>query len=107
MVKGPHAFLQSKKGLIDLRSFCLPVLVIAHAVLGSLATGQVHEQQLAAVVHALLLNFDLGDRVTPARRVIGLRRVCRTHLVSLLNQIEDLVIVVNELLFESRDLNSI
>lgn len=73
----------------------------------SLATGQVHEQQLAAIVHALFLNFDLGDRVTPARRVIGLRRVRRTHLVSLLDQIEDLVVVVNELLFESSNLNGI
>lgn len=107
LIECPHALLQSKQRLVNLGAFCLSVLIITHTILGSLTASQINEQKLAAVVDSLLLDFDLGDGVTATRRIIGLSRMRRTHLVALLDQVEDLVIVVDELLFESGNLDGI
>lgn len=75
--------------------------------MGPFTASQINEQKFAAVVDSLFLDFDLGDGVTATRRIICLSRMRRTHLVALLDQVEDLVIVVDELLFESGNLDGI
>ena len=84
LVESSHALLEAKQRLVDLCSLGLPLLVVTHAVLSSLTTCQVHQQQFAALLDALLLNLDLGDCVASARCIVGLGGVGSSHLVSLL-----------------------
>jgi len=55
----------------------------------------------------LLLNLDLRDGVTSARRVVGFCCVSRPHCVALPDQVENLVVIVHELLFEAGDLDRV
>jgi hypothetical protein len=41
LVEGPHALFQRKKALVDLSALLLPLLIVALAILGSLAPGKV------------------------------------------------------------------
>ena len=107
LVEGTHAFFQAEQGLVDLGAFRLSILVITLTILRSLTTSQIDEQKLAAVLVSLLLNFNLCDGMTSARRVVGFRGVSRPHLVTLLDQVEDLVVVVHELLLESGNLDCV
>ena len=85
----------------------MSILIIALTVLRPLTTRQVDEEQLSALADALLLNLDLRDCVTSARRVVGFSCVSRTHLVTLLDEVQNLVVVVNELLLEASDLDRV
>lgn len=107
LIKSTNALLQAKQGLVDLSSFSLSVLVVALTVLCSFTSGQVDEKKFAAMVDSLLLNFDLCDGVTSAGSVVSLRSMRCSHLVALFDQVEDLVIVVNKLLFKASNLNRI
>ena len=93
--------------MVDLGTFGLPILVIALTVLCSLTTSQVDKEELDALSNALLLNLNLSDGVTSARRVVGFCRVSRPHRVTLSDQVENLVVVVYELLFEASDLDRV
>ena len=83
-VESSHTLLEAKQRLIDLCSLSLPILVVTHAVLSSLTTRQVHEQQFAALLDTLLLNLDLRDRMASTRCIVGLGGMGSSHLVSLL-----------------------
>uniref|UniRef100_A0A7S3CME7 Uncharacterized protein n=1 Tax=Strombidium rassoulzadegani TaxID=1082188 RepID=A0A7S3CME7_9SPIT len=107
LVKGANTLLEAQKRLVDFGALGLPVLVIALAVLGALTASQVDEEELAALLHALLLDLDLSDGVGATRGVVGLRGVRRPHLVTLLYQLKNLVVVVHELLSQPRDLDSV
>lgn len=85
----------------------MSVLVVLLTVLSSFTTGQVNKEQLAAGVDSLLLDFDLRDGVTSTGSVVCLRCMRRSHLVTLPDKIEDLIIVVNKLLFKASYLNCV
>ena len=55
----------------------------------------------------MLLNFDLCDSVTPTRSIVGFGCVSSSHLITLGNEIKDLVVVVDELLLEAGYLNHV
>lgn len=88
-VQCADALLQTEQGLVNLGSLDLTVLVVALAVLGTLGAGQVNEQQFTARIDTLLLDFNLSDGVTAGRSVVGLGGVRCTHLVTLLDELED------------------
>ena len=64
-IKGSNTLFQPKEGLIDLSSLDLSVFVVALALLSSLTTSQINEQELSALLYSLLLNLDLSDGMTP------------------------------------------
>lgn len=107
LIECAYAFLQAEQRLVDLGALGLPILVIALTVLRSLTACQVDQEKLAALADALLLNLDLRDGVTSAGRIIGFCCVRRPHSVALLDEVQDLVVVVDELLLETGDLNRI
>jgi len=107
LIECPHTFLQTQQRLVDLRTLSLSVLIITHAILSPLTSSQIDEQEFAAIVDPLLLNLDLSDGMTATRRIVGLGRMRRTHLIALLDQVKDLVVVVHELLLESSNLDGI
>ena len=104
-VQSAYALLQAKQRLIDLGSLDLTVLVVALAVLGTFGASQVNEQQFTARIDALLLDFNLSDGVTAGRSVVGLGGVRCTHLVTLLDELEDRVVGIDKLLAQASDLN--
>ena len=105
LIKSTNSLLLAEEGLIDLSTLSLSVLVVALTFLGSLTTSQVDQKKLAALVYSLFLNFDLRNSMTSTRRIVGLRRMCCSHLITLLYQVKDLVVVVDELLLEACNLN--
>lgn len=107
LVQSSHAFLETQEGLVDFCTFCLSVFVIALTVLSTFATSQIYQKQLAALADTLLLNLDLSDGVASTRCVVGLGGVGRSHLVALLDQVQYLIIVVDKLLLQSSNLDSI
>ena len=107
LIQSSHALLEAKERLVDLCSLGLSVFVVTLAVLGTLTTCEVYEQELTALLDCLLLYFDLGDRVTSTRSIVGLGRMRGPHLVSLLNKIENLIIIVYELFFQASNLDCV
>jgi len=65
-VEGSYTLFKTKKGLVDLCALCLALLVVAHAVLSSLTSCQVDEQELSTLSYTLFLYLDLRDRMTSA-----------------------------------------
>ena len=106
-VESAHTLLQAEKRLINLRTFNLSFLVIALAILSSLRAGKIDEKQLTALTDALLLDLDLRDGMTSTGSVISLRSMSSSHLITLSDQLEDLVIVIDELFFEAYNLDGV
>lgn len=103
-VNSSHAFFQPEQALIDLCTFCLAVFVVGDAVGRTLAASQIHEKQLAAVFDTFFLYLDLTDRMASRGSVIGDGGMGRAHFISLINQIDNLLLRRNELLAESLNL---
>jgi hypothetical protein len=106
-IKGSHTLFQSKERLINLSPFDLPILIVTLALLSSFTSSQVNQEKFTALFYSLLLDLNLCNCVASAGSVVGLCGVSSPHLVSLPNQFENLVIIVNELLFEPGNLDSI
>jgi len=106
-IEGSYALLETKQRLVDLSTLGLTVLVVALAVLGTLTTSQIYEQEFSTLSHALLLDLDLSNGVTPTGCIVGLGGMRGPHRITLLDQIQNLIIIVDKLLFETSDLNHI
>lgn len=107
LIECTYAFLQTKKRLINFCTLSLSVFIVTLTILSSLTTCQVNKKKFTTVIDSLFLNFDLGDSMTSAGSIICFGCVSCPHLVSLLDEIEDLIIIVNELFFESSNLNCV
>ena len=82
-VESADALLKTKQRLVDLSTFSLSLLVVALAILCTLRTSQVDQQQLTALGDSLLLNLDLSDRVTSTRSVVSFSCMRSSHLITL------------------------
>ena len=105
VVKGSNALLEAQETLIDLSSFDLSLLVVGLAVLSSLRTSEIDQKEFTTGVDTLLLDLDLSDSMGPRGSIIGLSGMSCPHLVTLLDELQNLIIVVHELLLEARNLN--
>lgn len=63
-INGSNTLFQAKERLIDLSTFDLPILGVVLAVRGSFTAGQVDKEELSALFHSFLLDFDLTHSVT-------------------------------------------
>lgn len=106
-IESSYALLESKQGLVDLSTLGLTVLVVALAILGTFTTSQIYEQKFSTLSHSLLLDLDLRNGVTPTGCIVGLGGMRGPHRIALLYQIQNLIVIVNKLLFQTSDLNHI
>jgi len=107
LVQGSNTLFESQERLVDFRSFSLTILVVTLAVLSSLGSCKIDQKELTAFAYSLLLNLYLSDSMTSTRGIICFCSMSSSHLVSLVNQLKNLVIIVNELLLKTSDLNRI
>jgi hypothetical protein len=106
-IEGSYALLETKQRLVDLSTLGLTVLVVALAILGAFTTGQIYEEKFSTLSHSLLLDLDLRNGVTPTGCIVGLGGMRGPHRVALLDQIQNLIVIVDKLLFKTSDLNHV
>ena len=107
LVEGPDALLESQERLVDLRSLSLPILVIALTVLSPFRSCEVYKEELTASFHSLLLDLDLGNGMTSTGGVISLGCMSRSHLITLVDQLQYLIIIVDELFLKTSNLDGV
>ena len=78
--------------MIDLGTLLLARLRIFFAVGGSFTASQIDEEELATLLDAFFLDFDLTDGMASARRVVRLGGVSGPHSVTLVNQLNYLLL---------------
>ena len=99
LIKCTHTFFKSKQRLIDFSPLCLSILVVTHAILSSLTTSQINKQQLSTLLNTLFLNLNLSNSMTSTRCIISLGSMRRSHLIALLNQLKNMIIIIYKLFF--------
>jgi hypothetical protein len=105
LIERSNALLQGKKRLVDLGTLSLSVFVVALAVLGSLRTCKINEKELTTIFDTLFLDLDLSNGMTSTGCIVGFGCMSCSHLISLLNKIKYLIIIINKLLSQARDLD--
>ena len=104
-IKCSNALFETQEGLVDFSSFGLPLFIITLTILCPLTTSKIDKKKFTALFYSFLLYFDLSDGMTSTRSIISFCCMSRSHLVSLFDKLKDMIIIVNELLFEAWYLN--
>ena len=104
-VDSANALFQTEETLVDLGALRLAIFIILFAVGGALTASQVDQQKSTALFDTLFLNFDLANGMRSRTSVITLGRMRGAQLVTLVDQLQNLLFTADELFHQALNHN--